>query len=667
MSKHFFAVAFAIGVLVVAWVGLGFIGSSWLALAMTAAIAGVYLLGAFELWQFRRDGAALAAALAEIPQPLPALGGWLERVPAALRHAVRLRIEEERGALPPPALTPYLVGLLVMLGMLGTFLGMIVTFQGAVFALEGSADLQAMRSALAEPIKGLGLSFGTSVAGVAASAMLGLMSAISRRERLEVGRQLDHRIATVLRPLSLAHQRRETFTALQAQAGALPRVAGQLDAMMERIEARSRQLDEQLVARQGEFHREAALAYTELARSVGTSLQDSLAAGAQAAGAAITPVVEAAMARIVEDSRELHLRLGDAARAQADELSERFGATARDLSGHWRAALDEQMRAGEAVAGALERALASFTQGFEQRSGSLLAAVQEHLALAQAQQADSEQRRLQGWSQLLAGSEELVRSRMDTEARWLEQHGARMDQLAQAWGSQLDALRREEGLRGQAAVDRLGELQGVVAQHLATLGAALEAPIDRLLHTASEVPQAAAGVISQLREEMSGLAERDNAALRERTALLERLGALLQAVTGAAGEQRAATQALVAAASGALDQSAGRFDQLLQAHADKAADAAAHVAASSIELAGVGEAFGQGMQLFQATNDKVIATLQRIEASLVRSTARSDEQLAYYVAQAREVIDLSIASQQGLVEQLRHAQGAPAVAEEARG
>ncbi|HEY0884934.1 MAG TPA: hypothetical protein VGE20_06620, partial [Ramlibacter sp.] len=225
MNKHSFAAAFAIGLLIVAWVGQGFVGTSALALVMTMAIAGVYLLGAFELRQFRAATGGLAAALADIPQPLPEPQQWLERVPASLRNAVRLRIEEERGALPGPALTPYLVGLLVMLGMLGTFVGMIVTFQGAVFALEGSADLQAMRAALAEPIKGLGLSFGTSVAGVAASAMLGLMSAVSRRERLEVARQLDQRIATVLRPLSLSHQRRETFRALQAQAGALPRVA----------------------------------------------------------------------------------------------------------------------------------------------------------------------------------------------------------------------------------------------------------------------------------------------------------------------------------------------------------------------------------------------------------------------------------------------------------
>ena len=47
-----------------------------------------------------------------------------------------------------PALAPYLVGLLVLLGMLGTFLGMVVTFKGAVFALEGSTDLQAIRSNL---------------------------------------------------------------------------------------------------------------------------------------------------------------------------------------------------------------------------------------------------------------------------------------------------------------------------------------------------------------------------------------------------------------------------------------------------------------------------------------------------------------------------------------
>ena len=69
--------------------------------------------------------------------------------------------------------------------------------------------------------------------------------------------------------------------------------------------------------------------------------------------------------------------------------------------------------------------------------------------------------------------------------------------------------------------------------------------------------------------------------------------------------------------------------------------------------ASLGEAFGHGVQLFSASNDKLMDSLHRIEGTLQQSMARSDEQLAYYVAQAREVIDLSISSQQGLVEDMR--------------
>lgn len=58
------------------------------------------------------------------------------------------------------------------------------------------------------------------------------------------------------------------------------------------------------------------------------------------------------------------------------------------------------------------------------------------------------------------------------------------------------------------------------------------------------------------------------------------------------------------------------------------------------------------VQLFSESNEKLMETLQRIEDSL-NNQARSDEQLAYYVAQAREVIDLSIPSQKQIVEDLQ--------------
>lgn len=681
MSNRIFALAFFLGLLALAWVASGFVGTSLLALAMTGAIAAAYLVGANELRQFRAATGGLRTALEGLSDPPAALADWLERVPAALRHAVRQRIEGERGVLPGPALTPYLVGLLVMLGMLGTFLGMVVTFKGTVFALQGSTDVQAIRAALAEPIKGLGLSFGTSVAGVAASALLGLMSAIARRERLEVARLLDARAAGALLPFSLAHQRQETLRAVQSQSRLLPEVAGSLHAMMERIERRSEQLDAQLLERQAQLQREVTAAYGELARSVATSLQQNLAAGTQAAGETIRPIVQSAMAQLVQESQGLHQRLGEVAQAQADALGRQFAAA-------------EQQR------------LQAWTDALEQRATQVA-----DRAAAQAQRA------LEQVAQVLAASGELVQSRAEAESRWLREHGERMDQLGATWRTELAALRQEEsrrgeaaaqrlddlhstlaqhlsslraeesqrgeaavqrlgeiqstlaqhlstlraeeGQRGEAAVQRLSDLQDAVTRHLATLGAALEAPLTRLLQTAAEVPQAAAGVISQLREEMSRVAGRDNLALQERTVLLERLGALLQSLEQASGEQRSAIEALVGTASGVLEQAQARFGQALAAQAGQAADLAAHVSGSAQQLAGVAESFGASVRAFQASHDKLTDTLQRVEASLRKSTERSDEQLAYYVAQAREVIDLSIASQQGMIDSLRQLQARP--------
>ena len=67
MNKIVMASLFAAGLAVVAWVGWGFVGSSSLALVMTVVIGGVYVLGAYELVQFRATTASLATALAVNP------------------------------------------------------------------------------------------------------------------------------------------------------------------------------------------------------------------------------------------------------------------------------------------------------------------------------------------------------------------------------------------------------------------------------------------------------------------------------------------------------------------------------------------------------------------------------------------------------------------------
>ncbi len=596
MTQRFFWIAFATGLAAIAWVGAGFVGTHALALAMTVAIAAAYLLGTHELRQYRADTAALAVALAQAPAPeATSLGDWLAGVPAALRTAVRLRIESGRGALPGPALTPYLVGLLVMLGMLGTFLGMVVTFRGAVFALEGSTDLQAIRAALAEPIRGLGLSFGTSVAGVAGSAMLGLMSTLCRRERLTVARVLDASVATVLRPFSPVHQREEALRAAQAQAVALPLLVDRLDTLMATIEQRSQQLDERLLASQARFQQEAALAYTTLARDVGTALHDSLAAGARAAGDSIRPVMQATMAQIAQD--------------QARHEAQRLQAWSQQLQG----LADGLGAQGQQAADRMDQLAAGATGRMD--------TLAQHLAAGVGDLVQATAGRMDALAQQTAASVAAMAQQITTGLEALAQKTATSSQaLATTWQMQMEALRDDEQRRGDAAVARLGELQAGVAQHLATLGAALEAPLARLMQTASEVPQAAAGVLAQLRQEMAQLSSQENTTLAERTALVQRLAALMQTVEEAA---RQATQMAVQAQ------------------------------ANAVELSSWGEAFGQGVEMFHAGNEKLATALQQVEAAISRSTARSDEQLAYYVAQAREVIDLSISAQHGVIEKLR--------------
>jgi len=660
------ACAFALGLAAAGWVGWGFVGTNPLALGMTVLIAGAFLVGAHELRQYRAATAALSQALNALTAPPVDLATWLQTLDAGLRAPVRQRIEGQTGALAGPALTPYLVGLLVMLGMLGTFLGMVVTFKGAVFALEGSADLAAIRAALAEPIKGLSLSFGTSVAGVATSAMLGLMSSLARRERMGASRQLDGAVATVLRPLSAAYQREQTVLALQTQAQALPLIAERLQAWMTEQDTRNERLQHALVSQQAVFQQAAATAYTELARVVGVSLQDSLRQGVQQAMQAIQPVVEQTLAGLGRDAQQLHERVAATTEARWQTLLSDWQQAAQQWQGH-------QAQADEARLLQWQHTLADTAQGLAaewQRAGAHSVAQQQAVtetlsrtAQAVAEQASQHMRdTLQATHGLVNQSEELVRKRMTSEAQWQEAQRQRMDELATVWRQELTALRAQEAAQADAAMARLDALQASAAQHLASLGASLEAPITRLLQTAADVPQAAAEVIAQLRQEMTRLGERDTQALAERAVLTERLAGLLDALQATTTQQREAVNQLVQSAGQVFEQTAARLSDSLAAQTGQVDAVAARVGASAVELASLGEAFQHGVGHFSASNDKLADSLQRVEAAIAQSLARSDEQLAYYVAQAREVIDLSISAQQGIVEDLRRLKQQPALA-----
>ncbi len=986
-------VAFVAGLAVVGWIAIGYAGTNSLALAVALLIAAVYLFGALELKRFHQATDALANAVSGLNSPPASLPSWLDTLPAGLRTAVRLRVEGERVGLPGPALTPYLVGLLVLLGMLGTFLGMAATLRGTGLALEGATDLEAIRASLASPVRGLGFAFGTSVAGVATSAMLGLLAALARKQRAQVVQSLDARIVTTLRAFSRQHQRDTTLQLLQQQATVMPALVDRLQDMMAAMERQSQSLGERLVANQDALHAKTDASYAQLTGAMQQYLKDSVATTANAASAAIRPEVEATMASLARESAAWHQTVSTAMQDRMDGLSDRFEATTARVANVWTDSLDAQLRTNASLATDLRAALGEFTQTFETRSSRLvddvaarLETVTGHVSAAHAgvaqtwetslsaqqrtndalakelgsalaqfaqtfearsaklvdevaarlettagqvsashagvaqtwetslaaqqqtndalardlgatlaqfaqtfetrstdllanvasrldnatgsiataqttvaqawEQALAQQQRshnaltqdlgtalerfaqtfearstallgdvaakldaasgnvsgahervAQAWDQSIAlqqqanaalntelgaalarftetfeqrsahlidgvslrtegamhsvsetasvvsgewkqaltaqqsANDALARDLASALARFADTFEARASQLLQSVSAQMDATSTHVAQTWRDAIaehartsERLADgnqqlvaattsvftdhsasllqaLQEANAAHhdataeretqrlsawtqtlegtLATLRSewqqvgehsasqqqaicdtlartALEmseqtrahasdtlAEISRLVQTASEAPKAAAEIIGELRQKLSDSMVRDNAMLEERSRLLDTLGTLLDTVKLAGNEQRAAVDDLVTTSAQLLERAGTHLGDAIAAQTEKLTAASAQVTGSAVEIASLGDAFGAAVQSFGESNSQLLDHLQRIEAALDKSMARSDEQLGYYVAQAREVVELSVMSQKQILENLQ--------------
>jgi hypothetical protein len=605
---------FLLGFAAVCWIGIGYVGSNPLGALVAALIGACYLAGAVELQRYRRATHTLRDAAAGLSTTPPSLDAWLERLHPTLRNPVRLRIEGTRTALPVPSMTPYLVGLLVLLGMLGTLLGMMATLRGTGVALESATDLQAIRGSLAAPVKGLGFAFGTSIAGVASSAMLGLLSALCRRERLRVVQRLDARIATTLRPYSQAHQRDEAFRLLQQQTATMPALVERLDAMMASIERQNLGASERQLAAQEAFHARTEAVYAQLASSVEKSLKESMAEGARAAGTAFQPVVESTMAALSRETATLHDTVTQAVQQQLQGLSTHVEASSRSVADAWKDALAD--------------AVTVFREG----GASMVEAVHGSQAELQTTLAARDNERLAAWTDALST-------------------------MANGLNARLDRSSEEAATRQKDICETLSRTALDVSERAQAHASHTIAEVSRLLEAATEAPRIAAQVVAELREKLSESMVRDTAMLEERSRLLATLETLLDAVNHASTEQRTAVDALVATSADLLDRVGTRFAEQVQAESAKLATIADGITGSAIEVASLGETFGGAVERFGQSNDALMDRLDRVAGALDASLVRSDEQLAYYVAQAREVVDLSVLSQKQIIEDMQRLAG----------
>ena len=671
----------------VCWIGAGYVHSNPLGTAMASLIGACYLAGALELQRYRQATATLRHAVTALSTAPSSLADWLQRLDPGLRNPVRLRIEGERVALPAPTMTPYLVGLLVLLGMLGTLLGMMATLRGTGMALDGASDLQAIRGSLAAPIKGLGFAFGTSIAGVASSAMLGLLSALCRGERLQQVQRLDVEIATTLRVHSQAYQREQGFRLLQQQTEWMPALMDRLQSMMTSIEQHSLAASERLRTDQQAFHASTEASYTRLALSVEQSLKESVAESARATSAVIEPVIASTMAGLARETASLHDSVSQAVQRQLEGLAVGFETSTSKVSSIWNEALAGQRQTNDALAQGLERSLARFADTFEQRSTGLLDSVATRLdatadAAASAwnealsrQQAHNEAL-IERSQQALAATHEGVEAHATSLLRAVQQSHTDLqaaleqrdrERLA-SWSEHLAAMAAALGEQWQQAGEQALSQQQNICDTLARTADEISAStqahasgtiaeMSRLVDAASEAPRAAAEIVAELRLKLSESMVRDTAMLDERSRLLATLETLLDAVNHASTEQRTAVDALVTTSADLLDRVGTRFADHVENETGKLGTVAAQVTASAIEVASLGEAFGAGVERFGQSNDALMERLQQIATALDASLVRSDEQLAYYVAQAKEVIDLSMLSQQQIVGDLQRLAG----------
>ena len=691
---------FSLGLLALAAVGAGYVGSNPLALAVVLVITACYIAGAVELRRYSRATTALATSVDSLDGPVDSLTAWLASLPASLRATVRQRIEGERAPLPAPALTPYLVGLLVLLGMLGTLLGMMSTLRGTGMALESATDLDAVRTSLAAPVKGLAFAFGTSIAGVAASAMLGLLSALCRRERSEAAQALDGAVATHLHVYSRSHQRDEAFRLLQRQVDTMPTLVEQLASTMAAIEQQSARAHERQLAQQAAFHARAEAMHAQLATSVGQSLEASVSRSAEAAGATLRPVAEDTMAALTKQAAALHAEIAQAMQRQIESIGDGLQASTDKVATLWTDAIAQQRAANDDVAQQLGATLAQFTGAFEQRATRLVdtisARVEDVGTGAVAAWNDALARQAALGEALARNNEHALAEATTKFGEALSQQAAAGESLASGSAQALADARAafEEALSKQLAAgealarnneqalvaatacfeSQAASLVDTVQRSHAELQARLEAntqaharetlaEISRLVHDAAEAPKAAAAVIAELRRNLSDSLARDTAMLEERGRLLATVDTLLGAVNHASAEQRAAVDALIATSADAMERVAARFTEQVQAQGSRLDGAADRIAAGAIDVASVGDVFSEAVQRFGDANEQLAARLQAIEGALERSLERSDEQLAYYVAQAREVVDLSLLAQKqilGELQQRADAQAQPA-------
>jgi len=145
----------------------------------------------------------------------------------SLLDSIGTRLDEARDMLR------YMTGLLIFLGLLGTFWGLIETvgsigtiIKGLKVGGDAGAMFDALRDGLAAPLGGMGISFSSSLFGLAGSLVLGFLDLQTSQAQNRFYTDLEDWLATTVRDLG---------SASDAVASPMGNAGGEIRAVIERL------------------------------------------------------------------------------------------------------------------------------------------------------------------------------------------------------------------------------------------------------------------------------------------------------------------------------------------------------------------------------------------------------------------------------------------------
>ncbi|QYK42958.1 MAG: biopolymer transporter ExbB [Paracoccaceae bacterium] len=220
----------------------------------------------------------------------------------SILDSVAMRIDEARD------ITRYIVNLLILMGLLGTFYGLATTVPAVVDTIralapqEGETGVQVfdkLMGGLEAQLGGMGTAFSSSLLGLAGSLVVGLLELFAGHGQNRFFRELEEWTSTITR-IGLAAGDGEGSGDAGAVAGALGDYAGRIEAQMEglialaaRAEAGRAVLDERILRLAGSVERLAQRIEGETGRDGGlaevlariAAAQEAIAAGQEAIAA----------------------------------------------------------------------------------------------------------------------------------------------------------------------------------------------------------------------------------------------------------------------------------------------------------------------------------------------------------------------------------------------